>query len=759
MNAYFGFNLALVQGSVTSILATALALTSAQTVLAAATQITAVDVQSTENGVELILKTDQGDRPQVFSSSRNDKWVADLINTQLDLASGMQFQQVQPAPGIAEIAVVPLDSNSIRITVTGTGGAPTGQLTNRDVQGLAFDITSGSSSNVVSTSASPSTLDNSNSDIIAQSNSEPSPDVLFPNPEIIITDTDQPVAIPRNNPVPTPLPRAIAPPLGDVAISELGVGSRDLKLGTLQRVPRLVLRDAPAREVLALLARAASLNLAFIGGEEGGEGPSITLDIEDEAVQDVFNYVLRLTELDAVLNGRTVLVGPELPPEVESANTTIRTLRVNQAEVESVANYLSAQGAEARLVETVTTRTIEGEGTVNQQVREETTTQVTTVSPEESETGAPSVLTGLTVVTDSRLNSITLVGEPSIISLATSFIKQLDLRQRQAAVNVKIVDVDLDNTAGFSSSFSFGINDTFVVSDGGNAAINFGDFAPADSTTTGDLSPGLIANPGAVLQLSQPTGGVIIDGVVFEPSFEANVTEDPFDVRITDIDNDTGAITQSLANFIQYPTRFLASLSAQIISNDAKILTDPTLVIQEGQTAAVNITDRIVTDVTETVTAVGDSSQITRNFVFEEVGLVLSISLDRIDDNGFLTMEVQPRITSPGATIQLTLSDGSPQDVSQVVEQELSTGKIRLRDGQTLILAGVIQETDTEFVTKWPLLGDLPIVGSLFRGTTSTRDRGEIVIVVTPQIMDDSDTSNFGYNYIPSPEVQELLED
>jgi type IV pilus assembly protein PilQ len=109
------------------------------------------------------------------------------------------------------------------------------------------------------------------------------------------------------------LPRAVAPPVGDIAVSNTDASPTNINLETTERVPRLVLRDAPVREVLALLARAAGLNLAFTtaaaAGQQGqvdqapatpnDEGPRISLDIENESVQDVFNYVLRISGLQA----------------------------------------------------------------------------------------------------------------------------------------------------------------------------------------------------------------------------------------------------------------------------------------------------------------------------------------------------------------------------------------------------------------------------------------------------------------------------
>ena len=80
-----------------------------------------------------------------------------------------------------------------------------------------------------------------------------------------------------------------------------------------------------------------------------------------------------------------------------------------------------------------------------------------------------------------------------------------------------------------------------------------------------------------------------------------------------------------------------------------------------------------------------------------------------------------------------------------------------MEDGQTLVITGVIKETDRSNVTKTPILGDLPILGALFRNTSRTKERREVVVLVTPKILDDSDKSMFGYGYNPGKEAQQYL--
>jgi len=114
-------------------------------------------------------------------------------------------------------------------------------------------------------------------------------------------------------------------------------------------------------------------------------------------------------------------------------------------------------------------------------------------------------------------------------------------------------------------------------------------------------------------------------------------------------------------------------------------------------------------------------------------------------------------VSSPGQ--QITDPSRNNLLIQQLVNRRrLETGKIRLRNGQTLILTGIIQETERTITIKTPILGDIPILNLLFRNRRKQNDRNEIVVLVTPQVLDDSDRSPYGFNYTPGPEVQKLLQ-
>jgi type IV pilus assembly protein PilQ len=771
---------------------------------AAPTKVTGVNLTPTNTGFNLVLTTQKGDRPQVFTINQGNTFRATISNTQLSLPQGNNFQQLNPAPGIAAIAVSQVNANSIEIIVTGNGNAPSGQILQTQGQEIVFSMAQGRAVSATTPAIAPppsSTVSQAppppiNPPIAQTPSVQPaqttgSPNVMVPNPQITITKSDE---TPLPSEIQPPLDqappfqsRAVAPPLGDIAVSNIDPSPSSINLNTSERIPRLVLRDAPVRDVLALLARAAGVNIAFATGTQTAGpgqpapapgvandkdgGPKISLDIENESVQDVFNYVLRITGLQANRVGRTIFVGTNLPFEARSLIT--RTFRLNQAPAGQAAAFLSAQGAETQRVVNIVRRTVTGEG-VDRNVTEENRVEIQPLGAKQGD-GAL-LLRGLSVLTDERLNSITLIGTPRQVEIASTFLTQLDLRRRQVAVNVKVIDINLSGQNNYSSSFSFGINNNFFVNDGGNATLNFGGINPPNTLTTRSSVTGrpIIGNPLNPSQnapfydvngnpinipLTAPGGGLFV-----QP--EAPVTTDPSKVGISDYTpfersltdgklTSLGDATFALYPLFQYPTRFLSQLQAQIQTNNAKILTDPTLVVQEGETAGVNLTQEVITNVkTETTAGTGLTTQ-TVTAEKGNAGLTLNVEVARIDDNGFISMRINPTVKAISGVQQLANNNLL---ISLLQERSLDSGLIRMRDGQTLIVSGIINDTERVTASKIPILGDLPLIGSLFRSTNKTNQRAEVIVLVTPQILDDSDRSSFGYKYNPSPDARQLLQ-
>ena len=750
----------------------------------AQTQVQDIRLVEMNGEVALVLVTRSGERPEVFVVRRGNDFVADIINTQLP-AQKQNFQQNNPIPGIASVVVTQLDSTSVRVIVSGVNGSPEARIMQGSNEGIVISM--GASAGAVA--QVPNQVPPAAPPVPPAPPARSPQPVLVPDPQITIDGRNLPQSgIRPSDAAPPFLPRAVAPPVGDIAVSNINPTTTSaIRLdNAAQRIPRLVLRDAPVLDVLALLARTAGLNIAFLDGasEQSGQasqgatatgnGQKISLDIENESVEDVFNHVLRLSGLEANRTGNTVFIGSRLPNSVR--NVVVRSLRLNQVDSRVAANFLAGMGAESavtRVIETTVKSVPVIEGAVVSTTTTETNLETKLdILRIESKDSTP-LLRGLQVLADERLNTITLVGPPSLVELASAQLIQLDLRKRQVAVNVKVVDVNLSGEEAASSSFSFGVNDTFFVNDGGAASVNFGGYNPPNqaTATSGINARPIVPNPLsgqapfynrnglAINPLTAPGGGVSLDPI-------APVTERPGQVGVSDYrpftrDLATGALTalgsttNSIFPFFQYPRKFLSTLTAQIISGNAKILTDPTLVVQEGEKASVALVENIVKSVRVTTISNNWGIQTDSDPKFEDVGLKLGVNIERIDDNGFVTLIVTPEISAIGDRVEIS-SNGA--FATQTFVRTLNSGRVRLRDGQTLILSGIIQERERVNASKIPLLGDLPIVGSLFRRTTKENTRAEVIVLVTPQILDDSDRAPYGYEYSPSPDALRMMQ-
>ncbi|WP_041764186.1 secretin N-terminal domain-containing protein [[Leptolyngbya] sp. PCC 7376] len=744
----------LVAGAVTSVLALPPAYS------ADMRQIVDLDIRPEGTGLQVqfaIAGTDNG-VPQVFTISRDNQTITDILNTQLDIGDSQTFTQRNPMPGIEAIEIMQLDPESVRIIATGQGTAPTGEMLSRDQSSFVFNFTPQSEAiaenenNLIAQVEAPA--ENTAEPTSNPEASTTEPDILFPDPQIPREGKPSPTTaeslLRPSAPLPPFLPRASAPPVGDIAISTVDTSFPNyVDLGTASVVPRLVLKEAPTQDVLTLLARSAELNLVFA---DDITDKNISLDLENEPVQDVFNYVLMLSELDATMRGRTIFVGTELPRAISPKVT--RTFRLNQADVLEAQTYLESAG-----------------------------------------TDEDGLLPDIQILTDERLNAITVTGEPKVIEIASNFLTQLDARKRQVAVNVKILDVTLSGNRSISSDIKLLLEDRVGISAGDGIILSPNDLSRT-STIFGDFNDGAITveqgtqtvSLGEQLDAfdtSNPDETVFIgnieQAVAVAASIDNNFTASAFNfadpnqlVAViqevsqtsstvngqTIVNSQVTARLEGLGNINTGTsplrgTNFVGQLVAGLLRNTTtKIVADPTLIIQEDEIANIDLTEDIVvgTRQIEITNNDGDVIGAGEEPVIDEVGLQVEVEVTGIDDNGFISMNIEPSISSIAGS---EIVDDEPVTLKR--ESKLTSGLVRLRDDQTLILAGVIDERDIVETSKVPLLGDIPLIGSLFRSSSRLNSRRELLFIITPQIIDDSQNATWGYGYVPSETARDLL--
>jgi type IV pilus assembly protein PilQ len=715
----------------------------ASTVLVAPAQGANVQVQGLEvrpvNGrLELELNfaatgDDDLGQPRISTSQRDRTLITEIANANLDLAGGQKtFTQENPLPGIERLEVTEPTPGNVRIVALGAETAPTGELLSQDGDSILLNMTAIAPTEATPTSQSQVTTTIVDPQLLAQSSPNSQNDSFL-----------------QPTPIPPFLPRASAPPIGDISVSTTDTTlPRYVNLQTNAVVPRLVLKQAPAEDVMSLLARTAGINLVVSGDISDR---SISLDIENEPVQKVFDYVLMLADLKAVMRDRTVFVGKDLPDAVTPKIT--RTMRLNQASVFAAQCYLRT-GSDATKVE--------GDSVVCANEIEEFDPMISAGFRRLRDLFVNDLETTL----DNRLNAMTLTGEPRVVEMATNLLTQLDARRRQVAVNVKILDVTLSGNRSISSDLKLLIEDRVGISAGDGIIVSPNSLSRTDSRFSA-FNPDVITvergnqnidigqvldsfdGPPGTERIEQVGNELIAVGQRLVQGTDAN--GNPISSFVT--------FREGIGTLIDSPTsgrNFIGNLVAGLLRNTtSKIVADPTLIIQESQIANVNLTDDIVIGTRERLIQAENGTIQDRIIepVIGQVGLQVQVAVERIDDNGFITMNIQPSVSSVSGR---EIVNGEPVTLRR--QSLLQSGSVRLRDDQTLLLAGVIDERDIVQTSKVPILGDIPILGSLFRSSSRDNSRRELLFIITPQVIDDSQGAMWGYGYQPTETAREMLE-
>jgi Type II secretory pathway, component PulD len=174
---------------------------------------------------------------------------------------------------------------------------------------------------------------------------------------------------------------------------------------------------------------------------------------------------------------------------------------------------------------------------------------------------------------------------------------------------------------------------------------------------------------------------------------------------------------------------FLINLRHAVEQGDATIRANPSVVTLEGKPASL-----FVGNVTYYVMSAGEGAQTTISRLEAiEAGVTLEI-LARVSDDGVIVLEVAPSVSDvQGSAIQ----DGT---LPVIGRRQVKT-TVRVRDGETLALGGLLQQREVEQRTRVPILGDLPIFGRLFSSTRRSQEETEVLVFITPHILRDGEAA------------------
>jgi type II secretory pathway component GspD/PulD (secretin) len=202
-----------------------------------------------------------------------------------------------------------------------------------------------------------------------------------------------------------------------------------------------------------------------------------------------------------------------------------------------------------------------------------------------------------------------------------------------------------------------------------------------------------------------------------------------------------------------------AAMQLLMTSTDARTLARPRILTLNNETAQIEIsTDQAISLSQSTIGTSGNLNTSTTAPERYNTGVILKVTPQANLLTREVTMAVSPKVidviasqVQPNASGAATIYDPETRGSDSV---------LKLKDGQSMVIGGLMRDQDSKTVTKLPFLGDIPFLGSAFRSVNDTKNERELIIFITPHIIDDSNqTALKGDNSVISAQAALDIQD
>lgn len=204
----------------------------------------------------------------------------------------------------------------------------------------------------------------------------------------------------------------------------------------------------------------------------------------------------------------------------------------------------------------------------------------------------------------------------------------------------------------------------------------------------------------------------------------------------------TGKITNTYSKFTGTPT--IAYTMDYLIKNGkGRILANPKIMITNGETSKIDLSSDYVKMITSQIVtnATSGTPTVQKTYTIgSDEGIVVEI-VPFISPDGYVSLNIKPNYsTEKGDITDYNSATEQTDKVGTLLQRRnLDLKNIRIKDGETMVIGGMIRESEIKNVAKMPLLGDLPGIGLFFRNTNTSKEKQELVIMLTPKIIKDSE--------------------
>ncbi len=299
---------------------------------------------------------------------------------------------------------------------------------------------------------------------------------------------------------------------------------------------------------------------------------------------------------------------------------------------------------------------------------------------------------------DLRSNQVTVQTFPERMQDVERIIQALDRKTRQVFIDARIVKIDLSDQMESGLEWE-GLFRDLVTYTGATTFLGSHAYAP--------------------LYRSVAPAGTIGESFIDQYTEIEHSTRPPVGSKTVGSEKLYFGLVEK--GNIEAVFKFLQTLG------HTKILSHPRITVTEGQEATIHVGKTLKYVITTTTT--GQTTTTTAEEVKEEdVGIILAVT-PTINADGFVTMKVKPEVKS--VVDYLTTPSGAE---IPIIDKSTAETTVMVRDGATIIIGGLRKDESVMTCKKVPFLGDIPLLGNLFKSQTRTNTQTEIVVLITPTI-------------------------
>jgi general secretion pathway protein D len=302
------------------------------------------------------------------------------------------------------------------------------------------------------------------------------------------------------------------------------------------------------------------------------------------------------------------------------------------------------------------------------------------------ETGEGLEVPDIRVVADDKNNALVVYARPRDYRMVEDLIRNLDIVPLQVLIEATIAEVTLNDTLRYGLQF-------FLKS--GNSSFALSNSGASTSTNTGaNTTANANANVGANTGIGSAT-----DILSIFPGF----------------------------NYVLAAGSSRVILSALSSVTDVNVVSSPQLLVLDHQTAFLQVGDQVPIATQSAVSIINPGAPIVNSIQFRDTGVILQVT-PRVNTTGLVTMEIEQEVSDVAKTTSSNID-------SPTIAQRRIVSTVIVQDGQTVALGGLIKDTRDNERSGIPILSDLPLVGPLFRTTTKSRGRTELLVLLTPSVV------------------------